>query len=301
MQPAPAKLIYNMATGTLSGVTPEEHARLLASGNHFQDASPHQLPLHEPFRVIKRIALIMTAWQRAFLTQKICEYYGSLKIEGYDVRLFVAVSPDEDPANANLTEYTNVVYAPNYPLNRKWNFAARRAIAAHDPDCIIIVGSDDLINADYIKTCARYAEFGCDRLDSCVCWFYGLKERRSSLLRAARVGAGRMISREGIERLRGQLWPSDDKWHGKAKTDQGQDAHWDEAGLKHIFFDPTRKPFGFSPRLVDIKTPGINRWAWSEFEPGKNPLCEPWDNRDLITHFPTIFEVVENTDVRKLA
>lgn len=105
----------------------------------------------------------------------------------------------------------------NQPLGAKWQFGIDRAIELYDPGAILIVGSTDWIADDWCSLLSPLIESGADLAGQrgiyCLdvrpgnakrmIWWggYGPGPRRDEP-----IGAGRLISRRIIDRLRGRVF-----------------------------------------------------------------------------------------------
>ena len=99
-----------------------------------------------------------------------------------------------------------MVDAPNEPLSDKW-LSLMPYVFDSDMDAVIIVGSDDLVTADYIEACAYMVERGADFIYMDGAYFYDAVSGRMIWGNAERLGLGRCLSRRLLERLEWTPWP----------------------------------------------------------------------------------------------
>jgi hypothetical protein len=113
---------------------------------------------------------------------------------------------DKDTFNGLNLANLHLVYSPNDPLGNKWQ-AAVNAAKTLSPDCVVILGSDDEINDDYIKNAYKLLAAGYD--------FIGLRrynviyKRRKYILDYKPVmplGGGRVYSRKMLDTINWQLF-----------------------------------------------------------------------------------------------
>lgn len=150
------------------------------------------------------LTLLTCAWGRPALTERVLDYYTRLRIPGVRLTGVCVVSP-EDPDPPAVPEWWRTVEAPNSPLGSKFN-AGTAAIERERPDAVVILGSDDLLNARYFERVAEHLHAGADFISLRDAHFYDLAAGRLYRASPARPGAGRCLSASLIERLDWRLW-----------------------------------------------------------------------------------------------
>lgn len=105
----------------------------------------------------------------------------------------------------------------NQPLGAKWQFGIDRAIELYDPEAILIVGSTDWITDDWCACMAREIAAGADLAGQRGIYFLDVRPGNFKRMiwwggygpgprSAEPIGAGRLISRGIIDRLRGKIF-----------------------------------------------------------------------------------------------
>ena len=114
-----------------------------------------------------------------------------------------------------LDQYPNVdaIYHINLPLSRKWNCAVI-SCKKHNPDAIIITGSDDLLSRNYINYCKHKIDSGYYLIGT-KCWTNLFIGNGYSYLCKAHypgnstntLGLGRCISKNLLDKLNWSIYP----------------------------------------------------------------------------------------------
>jgi len=231
----------------------------------------------------------MTVWGRRDLTSFVLKEYQAvvdeLHAEGITVDRFVAGSEGE--ASREICEAAGWKYleTPNEPLWEKWNLLLE-FVRDNDAgyDLFIPIGSDNLINAAYIRVAVSLivGEVKFAQPDGCV--YLDLMTGRSSFLKGCQGGAGRVFARELVLRLNWNLWQENpmysiDHWQYRLVT-----GILDRSKLEgRLILLPVRLAAPW--QLVDIKSEA-NIWPWTDFSPERNPACS---NVDTQTYFGDYF------------
>lgn len=241
-----------------------------------------------------RIAGITTVYRRPALVRIVLDHMETLRLRfaelGVDLRVFVAVSPDDDPDLGQLQflDSETVVEAKNNPLGAKWNAVQERAVADHDPDSLFVFGSDDLLSFKYVQLFGGLISYGLDYIGPDSCYFYDPPTGRASLLRGARIGAGRFFSRRCLETV-GSLWPEVHIGPDASQTELLRSKGFPE---RLISLEDNKTADGW-PIVIDVKT-DVHRWPFSDFTPERNPMCTAVDGPSLLRdHFPHVADRIE--------
>jgi len=167
-----------------------------------------------------KIAIITAMWQRPELTDFVLSYYNDLRLslkKTVEIGLFVAGSEGNISKNIAEKNGWNYVECPNFPVNQKFNCALRLA-RNFKPDAVIVVGSDDLLNANILKYYATRKDinsicFGFkdayiyDILFKEFFRYKGYEFSQKVQHRAGEpVGTGRIFGRNILDRLNWYLW-----------------------------------------------------------------------------------------------
>jgi len=170
-----------------------------------------------------KITVVTAMWQRHELTKYVLGKYHKLQqsdITGVDMSL-VAVG-SEGKVSQQICESNGFTYveAPNMPLNEKWMVALKKSQET-DPDGVIFVNSDDVMSPDYfLKSYQTMMDAGVGFLGIRDLYFMNLKDpqRMGHLfhwpgyvgqrrdVRNESIGAGRVFSRDMLEKVKWQLW-----------------------------------------------------------------------------------------------
>jgi hypothetical protein len=217
------------------------------------------------------IALLTAVWRRVALTEVVFAHYAQMTHDVKDrVRLsLVAVGSEGYVSKRRADRYgwTYVEY-PNAPLGAKWN-AGLPAVRALEADAILIVGSDDLLNAPVIETYAKALREGVRYMGLQDLYFYDQPSDRTvhwpgyTGKRAGEsAGLGRCIHRSYLDAVDWTLW-EDTREHGLDGSMR--------TTLAPLLDEPARAPERRAYRCgdhgmmaVDVKT-RTNMWQFSHF------------------------------------
>lgn len=150
------------------------------------------------------LGIVTACWKRPAVTAAVMQYYASIVTSGLFLVRVAAVSPGGDTPRVEGWDY---VEHANSPLSDKWNAAMQR-MKEHNPDAVMVVGSDDLASAGYIHAaCAVLSDrVGIVLFEELCC--IEVSTGRALFMRPPRLGAGRLLSRAMLERLGWQPWPT---------------------------------------------------------------------------------------------
>ncbi len=180
----------------------------------------------------------------------------------YDISLSVAAAySDPEDALNTFDGIDHVVEAPNAPLSAKWERALQLARGLL-PDALVIMGSDDWIDAralrllilrglsdGYAGTRVLYVH---DLASAVTVRLDGYAGERS----VEPIGAGRVLSREVMDRLDWSLWP-------QVQINRALDAHAHRrilsVGRPRAWHGPIVAP------ILDVKDPVTQLTAWRSF------------------------------------
>lgn len=247
------------------------------------------------------IGLLTAVWRRPALTEIVFAHYAQMTHDVKDeVRMsLVAVGSEGFASKRRADRYGwGYVEYPNYPLGAKWN-AGLPALRDLGVDAVLIVGSDDLLNAAAVLRYGRALRDGVRYVGLQDLYFYdqptdrtihwpGYDDERAG----ESAGLGRCIHRSYIEAVAWKLW-DDEKEHGL-------DGSMREI-LSPILDDPARAAERVAWRCgehgimaVDVKT-RTNMWQFNLFAEQKK--LPPADTASILdAHFPA--EIVGG--IRKL-
>ena len=163
-----------------------------------------------------KIVVVTALWKRPNLTRLVFKRYAAVKrdLAGVVDIEFVAVGSERASSSSLAArEGWGYVEAPNRPLGAKWN-AARPAVRAHDPDGMVVVGSDDWLSTPAFRFYVEGLRAGVPLMGFRDIYFLYWQTGRTLYFggyqHPSRVGEslglGRCLSRESLEALRWQPW-----------------------------------------------------------------------------------------------
>lgn len=171
-----------------------------------------------------RITVVTAVYKRHHLTKYVLNKYRMLqeKEDETGVSMSLVAVGSEGSLSRGICEKRKFAYveAPNMPLNVKWMAALHKAKETN-PDAVMFVNSDDVMSSDYFfKSYETMMNAGVG--------FFGIRDlyfmnmRDSNLMgqifywpgyvghrrdvRNESIGAGRLFSREMLEKVNWQLW-----------------------------------------------------------------------------------------------
>lgn len=229
-----------------------------------------------------RLAIVTTLWQRHALTKFVLDHYASLEISGVDKRL-VAIgslqSGDTLSRDIALERGFAYVDAANSPLTEKWN-AGVASLRDDDIDALVIVGSDDLLTRAYLERACDMISDGRDYVSATGLYFFEAHKRQALYTSdpTIRIGAGRVVSREALERLDYKLWPL----RLDRAVDNSQHLHFAKHGFDLSYLDTSRDS---DAALVDIKT-RANIWSFEQMKASVTSTSV--DSDEIFQRFPML-------------
>jgi len=167
-----------------------------------------------------RIILATAVWKRRELTRAVLRHYVQIRrLIEKDIDLRLIAVGSEGQLSRQLCEESGFDYVEyaNEPLSYKYN-ALIGAGARYQPDAVVLVNSDDLVESSYFRACLERLNSGCDYVGfrgthvlDLVSLTRGLWPGYESSYMQFRVGepagCGRCFSRRLLESMQWQLWP----------------------------------------------------------------------------------------------
>jgi len=158
-----------------------------------------------------RLGLVTAIWQRPHLTKAWLAYYrrAAAMLEDIGVDLVGAVAGSDGERSRSLCEDVGFFYVefPNQPLGAKVN-AALGLLRDHDVDAALLVGSDDWLSHDLLRTYVELVVGGHDYMRLRDLFVLDADSRRCVRIQG-RNGAGRVVGRQILDALGWELWPSE--------------------------------------------------------------------------------------------
>ena len=162
---------------------------------------------------MKKLAIITALHERYRLTSIFLHYYAHvLNVPGVIVHLLCAVTTNEYKMRDLLSNYLQWerVYTVNSPLTYK--FAANmEGVKKFNPDAMLILGSDDFVDADFIyEGLEKCEETGFAGTNEVHYLDYGTESMiRQWSIDGRPVGAGRFLSKRLLKELDWMPWDMD--------------------------------------------------------------------------------------------
>ena len=269
-----------------------------------------------------RIVLLTCVWQRPELTDIVLDYYHHLQAQLADcLELVLVAVGSEGRASRDLCEQHGFHYYEyaNTPLSNKWEHGLQQT-RSQNPDGVVIVGSDDLINAGLLRHYVTLLQQGllfCGLTDGIffdVCrpthsihWYgYGgrTKDHGMPWRLNESIGMGRLLSSTLLEQLDYSLWKG-------ASIDKSLDSHAKDRlnaiGLLPIRY-PQRIPITGNGQVyywgqvarpmveldavaVDVKLPDSGITAIEKYQrcpKAFTRLSQPWELLERYFPVPTV-------------
>ena len=238
-----------------------------------------------------RLGLLTSIWRRHDLARVVLEHHAMLDIPGVELVPLAVGSEGTDSKRLAHDSGWHYAEAPNSPLSDKMN-EGLKAFRTAGVDGVVIIGSDDLLNAAYFEHAAATLAAGKDVLELRGIYFYNAPTDELVYADAWSTGVGRCLSARLLNAREWVGWES------------GQDTHLDHAmrtqavvhGRERAWVADLRKT---DIRVVDIKTEE-NLWsyAWCVNEitrPDRRhpvPDTRTWFER----HFPGTYDAIHNPE-----
>lgn len=236
-----------------------------------------------------RLGVVTALWRRPAIAEVVLRHYARLSVPQTALSLVAARSPgppslggDPEPAaDVPGWEYTE---APNLPLSDKWNTAVRALRGRVDG--VMIVGSDDLCDADYVFRAVRAIRTGTGLVYSSGCVFVDTATGRAIRNHPPRLGAGRVISARLLDTADWAPWPPGIS----IRLDAGMDERLREA--RAVMRREVRVAKGL---VVDLKS-GVNLWPFDVMQERFGGAV--FDAHPLLAyHFPQVYEELTSSHI----
>jgi hypothetical protein len=166
---------------------------------------------------VPKICLIMPIWKRPELTKKVMEHYMNMKIKLKGKIDLINISiGSEGEITRKMSEKFNFQYLEymNSPLSRKWDAGIMES-KKYDPDAVLIVGSDDIIDSDLLISLLGKLTEG--RLVVGILDFYIFDSNKEKLMywpgyeklnhrHGETIGLCRLISKDLLVKINYKIW-----------------------------------------------------------------------------------------------
>ncbi len=230
-----------------------------------------------------RLGLLTTLWRRHDLARIVLRHHAGLDIPGIEI-VPVAVGSEHEAKRIADEEGWHFVRHKNSPLSDKHN-AGLRALAGANVDGVVVIGSDDLLNAAYFEEMAARLASGQEAIELRGIYFYDAPNDELMYANQWSTGVGRCFSSSLLRRRDWTGWES------------GHDRRIDITMTKPLLQWANPRTWisdlrTTDIRVVDIKT-GDGMWSFdwckSICRPDRRhpvPDSRAWFDR----HFPGVFD-----------
>jgi len=165
------------------------------------------------------IVILTCIWKRPKLTRIVLSHYRALKKELKDViNLELVAVGSEGEKSKNICEESGFNYFEyeNQPMSEKWNFGLQMT-KKFNPDAVIIVGSDDLIDKNLLKFYDKKLKQGYVMLGIKDFYIYDAERRKLAYWRGygklndahrmnETIGLARCLSKLLLDKLDFNIW-----------------------------------------------------------------------------------------------
>jgi len=165
------------------------------------------------------IVILTCIWKRPKLTRIVLSHYRALKKELKDViNLELVAVGSEGEKSKNICEESGFNYFEyeNQPMSEKWNFGLQMTKKIN-PDAVIIVGSDDLIDKNLLEFYDKKLKQGYMMLGIKDFYIYDAERRKLAYWRGygklndahrmnETIGLARCLSRSLLDKLDFNIW-----------------------------------------------------------------------------------------------
>ncbi len=166
------------------------------------------------------LIVIMALWKRAYVARFVLHHLNNQRRRlAEHLSLEVLVVGSEGAVSEQLATAHGAYYIEhaNHPLGAKWN-AVLAAAREHDPDAVMVLGSDNMVNDALLRTWADEIRDGIDYIglldnhmyrpssDTLLYWA-GYPDTAANICRVGEpIGSARCFSRALLDRVGWALW-----------------------------------------------------------------------------------------------
>jgi len=231
-----------------------------------------------------KICIVTAVFGRHDLTKIVLDYYAKLSIDsGLVIPIAVGSEGKESEQLCTNTGWGYLEY-PNQPLSQKFN-ALFEATKPHDPDLVILTGSDDLISPEIVQYYINNVKPTHTNLVGLKdLYFYSISQDQTLYFggynslgykNAPRsIGAGRCFSREVLERMDFRPWQAE-------KLNRGLDSSSTKQMKRRGIGEDIITMADAGGCAVDIKHPHVSLTNW-KFIHAEDRIVA---NSDIEKHF----------------
>ena len=148
-----------------------------------------------------KLGILSCAWKRPALTAEFLRYHDAIGMPG-----LLVVSPDDEQPDVSRFNLWMQYEKNNFPVGAKWMFGLDWLRRHSSFDAVMILGSDDFVTPAYIEVCKSLIASGADFIYLKNAYFHDAQSGEMIKGHAKRLGLGRCISMNLVERMNGHLW-----------------------------------------------------------------------------------------------
>lgn len=224
-----------------------------------------------------KIAIVTCLWGRREVSTIVLDWY-----KRYDATLIAMCTQDED---MDLARHSGWIakWHINVPLSDKFNAGFMEA-RNHDPDAVMVVGSDNLINDSAMDALIEEFGKGHDYVSLGGTYFYSPELDECRFVRSpSGCGAGRLLSKELLNKHNWQPYASGGEKYIESKMRE-------TVGGAGSIVDVSP---GSGRLVVDVKTKrwedsveGVNIHSYEKM--ARNLVAQPFGTEMLYDEFPKL-------------
>jgi hypothetical protein len=152
---------------------------------------------------------MIPVWGRPVLTRSVLSHYARLadRLAADGLLLDLLVVGSEGVTSRALADGAGARYleTPNHPLSMKFQ-AGVMAFRESGADAVVILGSDDLLNAHCFDEIGRAWDGGHEVIDFRELYVYDVASGRCCFFPRIYIGCGRVMTRSFLDRVDWRLW-----------------------------------------------------------------------------------------------
>lgn len=166
---------------------------------------------------VPKICLIMPIWKRQNLTEKIMRYYQKMKLslEGEIELINIAVGSEGEKSKKLSEKYHfDYIEHENFPLSKKWDRGIKES-KKFNPDAVLIIGSDDVIEPKLIHSLLNKLNEGRLVVGIMDLYIYDTQNKilnhwngysKNNHRYGETIGLCRLISKNLLEKMNYSIW-----------------------------------------------------------------------------------------------
>lgn len=159
-----------------------------------------------------RLGVLIPVFGRVDITRVVLDHYLDIFVPDVEIKYLILSSPDD------TDQYTWKRYlrdprfyfasVPNKPLSDKFNAGINLLYSELKLDAVTVIGSDDLVTADFFSQGASLIRQGYDLASPSNIAFFDSDDHRMFFAHAMNIGAGSFVSTRVLDNFRGEMFVS---------------------------------------------------------------------------------------------